>query len=323
MLRNITRICAAFALFSSLLPMAPAVAGQGIDWHKDLPEAYRQAQHEGKPLFIYFYGSGEEGSYPYCRKFESETLASREMAAFGERVVFVAVDLTEVSADSDAARFAEQLEVTKVPAMALIECCEDGWVINGDTEGYWEKEEFVKAIRGDIVRTMIDIRRSQLAPLAEGEIVEQASIRMQRIAERSAAEKECADAMTTLNAKLLERGEFAEEEYLAASAARRVAIDGLIDAILDFAALPTDESRELGTLILYLGLCEYELRTNLEEDLTALCLSGYLMGDALEQAKALVRNTDDAITAVANNLQEATDAANEKFNERLKLVAAN
>lgn len=318
MIRPFVRFAVAFFLLTTLAPVAWGAAPEGISWHRNLAQAYRLAQADSKPLVIYFCGEGLDISYSLCRKLESGPLASREMAAFRDRAVFVRVDVALDDIHGNVNQFMETLNVTALPTVAVVECGVQEWNLAGQLNGYFETKEFVDYLRTIIIRATIEIRRAKQPPLTEAELYTQMVQRMQRVRDANDALEEVALKYAKHKARLLEQGELDYMSFVTIAQAHRQAYDYQLDVLYDFAALPTQESREMGQVILDLGIREYDLCQHMEQDLDDLSFGTMLVWSNVAKAQLVVRATDDSIQTQAQQASVASTAATEKMSQWMR-----
>jgi plasmid stability protein len=323
MFRKSVRFAVVVLASLALAPVALASVPEAISWHQSLSQAYQDAQTQHKPLVIYFYGEGSRDVYPACRMFEEGALASRELAAFRDRAVFVKVDVALDDSHGNVKKMMESLNVTELPTVAVVECREDSCIVDGQLIGCFETAEFVNNLRGYILRTTIEIRRAQYANLTEAELRALLVQQVQRVAEVSNAEQTLAASYRELKDRLLHHGEFDNAAFAQVAQAHNQAYRVVFDALADFAALPTEESRAMGELLLNLGVWEYDLRERMDQDLAAMCLGDTLPSYFVEKAQELVRGVDQEIEAEVLRQQGAVDQSTDKLIERVRQLASN
>ena len=318
----IVRIVAATILLTLHASLVRAEVPAGITWHRNVSQAYKRAQAESKPLVVYFYDEVLQNEHANLRKFEEEVLASRELAAYRDRAVFVQVDIALDDAQGNAKKLIESLDVKEFPAVAVLECHADQLVTTGQFRGTVEKTKFVTHFRSFIVASMIGIRQAQNAGLTEAEIHPRLVQAWNKVLEANDALTKAIEPYVALNLQLLEKGQFDNRAFAPVAQARNEAHQKLMDAELELAALPTDESKECGQLVLNLAMYELDVCKRAEEDLANLSYGGFLLGYAVGDGQTLVRNAAQEVAAEVDRVKEATDAAFQKLGQRLNKFAA-
>ena len=318
----IVRIVAATVLLALHASLVRAEVPAGVVWHRNIMQAYNRAQAESKPLVVYFYDVVPQDALAEVRKFEEEVLASRELAAFRDRAVFVQVDTALDDAQGNVKRLIESLDVKEFPAVAVLECHADQLVIDGQFRGTVEKTKFLTHFRSFFVASMIGILQAQHAGLTDAEIHPRLVQAWNKVLEANDALTKSIEPYVALNLQLLEKGQFDNRAFAPVAQARNEAHAKVMDAVLELAALPTEESKECGQLMLNLAMYELDVCKRAEEDLANLSYGGFLIGYAIGDGQTVVRNAGQEVSAEVDRVKEATDAASLKLGQRLNKIAA-
>lgn len=144
--RRLNALGLAGAIFVGLVVITQVTAGPfslkgsgsktraGINWHRDIKAAHKEAAAAGKPLLVVFGASW----CTYCHKLERETLSEPEM------VKYVTGNFVPVHLDFDKDRkVAEILEVEQLPACVVLSPDAD---LLGNLVGYMQEEEMRKSL---------------------------------------------------------------------------------------------------------------------------------------------------------------------------------
>lgn len=304
---------------ASLLAQSPAE----IRWQTGAFKAYQRAQAEHKPLVVFFYGEGADGMLPWSRKLAEGALASREVAAFQERVVFLKVNVDLDDSSGNVKKLVESLKVTELPTVAVLESQPDAIIERGQIVGYHDADKFVGLLRSDVVKTMVQIRTAAQPPVAADELANRAGQVRTELLRRNEVLLKSAEEYRQQIAGLLDRGQLDGPTFEKVANLRHEAHQLLVESVLDLAALPADEARELGLVLLNLAVKERDQCRQLEQDVLSQTVGGRLLGPvAVERAQSLVREADKVSAQDQKDAQEAIEKAGDKYSNWLNKLAA-